>query len=72
MNKSKINNKINTTNDYIKYNYYNDIDFQNINFSKLSSDNYNLYDKKASRKIQNTKKYNTKLFKKEFYSKINY
>lgn len=65
----KLTNKINTTINYNKYNYYEDIDFKKINFSKLSADNYYHYDKKAGRKIQNTKKPHTKLFKKEYYDK---
>ena len=65
------NNKINTTVNYAKYNYYDDIDFININYSKLSLQNWSYYDKKASRKSSNSKKNHTKLFKKEFYDKIN-
>lgn len=66
-----MNNKINTTVNYLKHNYYEDCEYTKTNFSKLSSDNYNLYDKKASRKIQNSKKKYNKLFKKEFYDKYN-
>lgn len=72
MNNTKMNNKINTTVNYSKYNYYQDNEYAKINFSKLSADNYNLYDKKAGRKIQNTKKKHNKLFKKEFYDKYDY
>lgn len=44
---------------------------QRLILASLSVDNYNLYDKKAGRKIQNTKKKH-KLFKKEFYDKYDY
>lgn len=72
MNNTKLNNKIDTTVNYNKHNYYEDIDFAKTNFNKLSADNYDHYDKKARHKIQNTKKPHTKLFKKEYYDKYAY
>jgi len=65
------NNKINTTINYSKYGYYDEYDFIKINHRKLSSQDYAYYDKKAGRKITNSKKMYNKLFKKYFYNKLN-
>lgn len=35
MNNTKMNNKINTTTNYSKYNYYQDNEYTKINFSKF-------------------------------------